>query len=196
MPISLQQRLFNALKRVDFVTLDEATALGVNKMMLSRLVKSGELLRPARSIYATNLDWLSDPLRRYAPACTLYPGAVICGVSALLFYDLSDEYERSPWLAFPYGECIKSSDYHVTCFRAEAYAAGIESHRVGKRHVRIYDREKSVIDAFKLLPVDVAHKALRGYLKQPHRDLKKLTAYGRQLRKPIDDIVALLLSDE
>ena len=55
---------------------------------------------------------------------------------------------------------------------------------------------KSVVDAFKFLPVDVAYKALRAYLKRNDKNLDKLAKYAKQMRKPLENILAVLLSDE
>lgn len=170
--------------------------MGVGKMALSRMVAEGILYRTARRIYASNIDWLTDPLRRYAPACTLYPDAVVCGVSALTYYDLTDEEERKIWLAFPQSHRVVNQEYRIIYPQGPSYSLGIVQHRFGKREVQIYDREKSVVDAFKFLPVDVGYKALRGYLKLKNSNLDKLSRYSKQVRKPLDEIIAALLSDE
>lgn len=170
--------------------------MGVSKMTLSRMVKDEVLYKPAKSIYAKNLDWLGDPLAQFAPACTLYPHAVICGVSALLYYDLTDELQRKIWLAFPRNHRISNREYRVISPRDNSYPIGIVRHKVGIREVRIYDREKSVVDAFKLLPIDAAHKVLRTYLKLKDNNLDKLSKYAKRMRKPLDETIMILLSDE
>ncbi|MFH1018855.1 MAG: type IV toxin-antitoxin system AbiEi family antitoxin domain-containing protein [Pseudomonadota bacterium] len=196
MKASPRDNLLKFLSRNDFATLREAQAFGVSKMTLSHLVREGVLYRPAKRIYTTKTDWLADPLRRYAPACTLYPDAVVCGVSALAYYDLTDEEEKKVWLAFPQSHRVVNQEYRLIYPRGLSYTLGVTRHNVGKREVRIYNPEKSVVDAFKYLPIDVAHKALRAYLKRKEKNLDMLTKYARQLRKPLDDILVVLLSDE
>lgn len=191
-----RDNMLKYLEKNDFITLDEAVAKGVSKMALSRMVAKGALYRPAKRIYASNPDWLTEPLRKYAPACALYPDAIVCGVSALIHYDLTDELERKVWLAFPQSHRVVNREYRIIYPSGPSYSLGIVRHRVGGREVRIYDREKTVVDAFKFLPVDVAHKALRGYLKFKDKDLNKLSRYAKQLRKPLDDVITILLSDE
>lgn len=191
-----KEKLFKFLKENDFVTLQEALDMGVSKMMLSRMVKEESLYRAATRIYSTTIDWLTDPLRKYAPACTLYPDAVICGVSALTYYDLTDEEERKIWLAFPQSHRVANQVYRIIYPQGPSYSLGIVRHRVGNREVRMYDREKTVVDSFKFLPIDVAHKALKGYMKLKDKNHNKLSRYAQQLRKPLDDELTLLLSDE
>lgn len=196
MDMEPKEKLLKLLNRTDFATLDEAADIGVTKITLSRMVAAGTLYRPAKRIYTATTDWLTDSLRKYAPACTLYPDAVVCGVSALLHYELTDEQEHKIWLAFPRKHRIINQEYRVVYLREPSYSLGLLQHRVGKHVVRIYVREKTIVDAFKMLPIDVAHKALRGYLRLKDRDLTKLSRYAKQMHKPLDDIVATLLSDE
>lgn len=191
-----KNRLLSYLKKNDFITHKEAEALGINKMTLSNMTKEGILQRPAKRIYSTQTNWLTHPLRRYAPACTLYPDAIVCGISALTYYDLTDEEERKVWLAFPQHHRIVNQEYRIIYPSGFSYTLGVTKHVLGKREVRIYDIEKTVVDAFKYLPIDIAHKALRAYLKRKDKSLDRLTEYSRQMKKPLHDTLTVLLSDD
>lgn len=193
---SPREKLLKFLSRNDFATLKEALDFGVSKMTLTHMVREGVLHRSARRIYTTKTDWLADPLRRYAPACSLYSDAVVAGISALTYYDLTDEEEKKIWLAFPQHHRVVNQEYRMIYPSGVSYTLGITRHRIGKREVRIYGLEKSVVDAFKYLPLDVAHKALRAYLKRKDHNLEKLTKYAKQMRKPLDNVLIVLLSDE
>lgn len=179
-----------------FVTIGEAKKLGVSPMTLSRLVASEELFRTEHGIYTHNPDWLTEPLKKYVAACTLYPKAVICGISALTYYDLTDMEERQVWIALPAPSIIHNPRYRVIRPSGIAYTLGTEKQFFGKRVVRIYDLEKTIVDAFKYHTEEVAYKALKGYLKRKDKDIQKLCDYARRLKKPLDEIVTALLSDE
>ena len=189
-------KLMDFLDKNTFITLKEGRALGINPMMLSRLAAKEEIHRIEHGMYAKELDWLTDPLKKYIVACARYPKAIICGISALAYYDLTDEEERQTWIALPSPQTINNKRYRIIRPSGIAYSLGIQKHTFGKRVVRIYDPEKSVVDALKYLPIDVAHKALRGYLKRRDKDLDKLSRYGRQLRKPLDETIAIFLADQ
>jgi len=191
-----KDKVLTFLEKNDFILLDEAVAMGVSRLILSRLVAQGVLHRPAKRVYTSNFDWLTDPLRRYTPVCAIYPDAVICGVSALTYHDLTDEEERKVWLAFPRKHRVVNREYRIIYPSGRCYSLGILRHKMGRREVRIYDKEKSVVDAFKYLTVDVAHKALRGYLRMKDKDIDKLTRYARQMRKPLDEIITIFLADQ
>ena len=189
-------KLLKFLEKNDFITLSEALKMGVSKMALSRMAKEGTLHKPAKRIYSKNTGWMGEPLRQYAPACTLYPDAIVCGVSALNYYELTDEFEGKIWLAFPRHHRIMNQEYRIVYPRGDSYSLGIARHKIGIRKVRIYDREKSVVDAFKLLPIDAAYKVMRTYLKLKDKDLDKVSWYAKKMRKPLDEIMTILLSDE
>src|SRR3989442_5196354 len=99
--MEIPTHLARYLKKNDFITIDEARHLGVYPMMLSRLVEKEKLFRTERAIYTHNLNWLTDPLKKYLPVCTQIPDAIVCGISALTYYDLTDEEERQIWIALP-----------------------------------------------------------------------------------------------
>ncbi len=191
-----KDELMRFLEKNLFITLNEGRKLGINPMMLSRLAASEDLYRPEHGVYICDLDWLTDPLKKYTIACTLYPDAVICGISALTYYDLTDAEERQTWIALPAPKTIHNPKYRVIRPSGLAYTLGVEKHSFGNREVRIYDIEKSIVDAFKYTTEEFAFKALKGYLKRRNRNYHKLCNYARQLRKPLDNIVTALLADE
>lgn len=191
-------QLMEFLSKHDFITLDEALRVGVSKMALSRLVKQDVLYRPYRRIYTTtsNVNWLTHLERKFAAPCTLYPDAIICSVSALAYYGLTDEHERKIWLAFPQTHRVVNQEYRIIYPQGESYSLGVQELASGSRKVRIYDCEKTIVDAFKFLPEDVALKALKGYLKRKDKNINKLIDYSRRLRKPLDETITVLMADE
>lgn len=191
-----RDKLMKFLDKYFFITLNEGRKLGISPMMLSRLTASETLYRPEHGVYVSDVDWLTDPLKKYVIACSLYPEAVICGISALTYYDLTDADERQIWIALPAHRIIHNPRYRVIRPSGLAYTLGVEKHSFGKRVVRIYDIEKSVVDAFKYSTEEFAFKALKGYLKRKDKNVRKLCDYARQLRKPLDDIVTALLAEE
>lgn len=196
MNMSKKEALKRFIKENDFITIGEARKVGVTPMMLSRLVVKEELYRPERGVYARDLAWLSDPLKKYLPVCTQIPDVVICGISALTYYDLTDEEERKIWIGLPSHKKIRTPRYRVIRYSDKGYSLGITTHSFGKRVVRIYNIEKTVVDAFKYLSEEVALKALKGYIRRKDKNIHRLCEYGKRLRKPLDDVVRALLTEE
>lgn len=182
-------------KNNDFITLEEARSDGISPMMLSRMVFKEQLFRVDRAVYAYDLDWLTDPIRKYQPVCTLIPDAIISGISALNFYNLSDHEERHISITIPSHRKLADPRYKVTRAQGPNYTLGINKYHFGRHEVRIYDIEKSVVDAFKYQTEEIAFKALKRYLKRSDKDLAKLSHYAKSMRKPLDTIIRALLAD-
>jgi len=178
-----------------FITLAEARKIGVSATMMGRYVKQGDLLKPERGVYTNRVEWLTDPLKKYLPVCTLINEAIICGISALNYYNLTDEEERKIWIALPHQTRTHAKTYKVIRLSGKQYSLGIKTLKIWNRQVCIYDREKTIIDAFKYLPQEVALKALKSYLKSKHCNLKKLLDYSKKLKKPLNDIIKIILAE-
>lgn len=190
------KKLIKFINQNIFITLREARELGINPMMLSRLVKNGVIYRVAHGVYTQKLDWLTHPIKKYLPTCELYPEAIICGVSALTYYDLTEEEERQIWITLPAPRIIHNPRYRIIRPSGIAYTLGIKKYSFGKRVVRMYDLEKTIVDTFKYHTEEVALKALKGYLKRKNKNIQKLCDYARKLKKPLDDIVTILMAEE
>ncbi len=194
--MSNKDNILRYIEKNVFVTLREGRTLGVNPTMFSRLVAREELYRIEHGIYTCSLDWLTESIKKYCVACTRYPKAVICGLSALTHYDLTDAEERQTWIALPPPHTVNNPRYRMIRPQGVAYTLGIKKYVFGKRTVRMYDLEKTVVDAFKYHTAEVAYKALKGYLKRKDCNVSKLYDYAKQLRKPLDNIVTALLAEE
>lgn len=184
------------LKTHTFVMPGEAKSLGIRKMTLTRLVKQGHLLRVEREIYTHDLEWLAHPAKKYIAVCTLYPEAVISGISALAYHDLTDNEERKIWVAVPHKKRIFNPRLRVIRPTEVSMTLGVIKIVFGEREIRVFNKEKAVVDAFKYLSEEVAMKALRAYLKSKGRNVEKLLDYGRRLNKPLGEPVKILLSEE
>jgi len=189
-------KLIHFIDKNIFITVDEAKRVGISQMMLSRLVASEKLFRTEHGIYTNDFSWLTDPLKKYAVACTKYPSAVICGISALNYYDLTDAEERQISIAVPSSQRINNSKYHAIRLTGIAYTLGLKKQSVGKRQVRIYDTEKTIVDAFKYLTIEIAMKALKNYMKRKDKNVQKLCDYARKLGKPLDDTVTAIWAED
>lgn len=187
------------LKFIDknlFITMAEAKQEGISPMVLSRMVAAEKLFSTERGVYTSTLDWLTDPFKKYLPACALYTDAIISGISALTHYELTDAEERNIWITIPTHRIVKNSKYRTVRSQGLNYSLGIQTFKFGKRSLRIYDIEKTVIDSYKYQEEEVAYKALKGYLKRKDKNLAKLYDYAEKLGKPLEDQVRFFLADE
>ncbi|HSK56126.1 MAG TPA: type IV toxin-antitoxin system AbiEi family antitoxin domain-containing protein [Jiangellales bacterium] len=166
----------------------EAVAAGVSWRDLYSLRDEGELLELSRGLFQLaeaagvgNIDFIT--------VCARAPHGMVALESALAYWDLTDEIPRQVHLAVPEGTHRPVIDYpptRVHVFKAATFVMGrIEVREAGGERFWITDRERSVVDAFRLrhLVGDAeAHGALRRYLRQPQPKLAKLAGVARTLR--------------
>ena len=66
---------------------------------------------------------------------------------------------------------------------------------MGKYEVKIFDRERTIVDSFRYLSDEIAIKALQSYLKpsgEKKADLPKLSRYAKALRININKYIVAL----
>lgn len=168
----------------------EAKALGIHPSLLSYYVKKGRLKRISRGVYksAEYQTHLSSLWKDLIESVYAVNGGVVCLISALVIYELTDEIPRQHWIGIRHGtDAIGGPHFKIVRFRnIELGKTTIELDGV---QVPIFDRERTIIDAFRLLSRETAIKALKMALSQPGNkkiDLIKLQAYAKKLRVNID----------
>jgi|SRR3989338_381662 len=190
-----EERLKAYLKKHEVITTKEAGRLGIGRNTLSLFVKSGKLKRLERGVYATSVDILFDPLGSFVPAVIKVPEGVVCLISALKLYELTDEMAEEKWIAIPHAKKVKPfSNVRFIRLRGLNYKLGMTVKKYKNYEIRIYNREKTIIDCFKYLPRELALKALREYLKQKDQNIDKLISYGRKLKSDISDTITTLVT--
>ena len=193
--MSKRGQIINYLKGWQVITLKEACTLGINAMMLTRAVKEGWLHRLGKAVYSDNPDLPFDPVKKFLPVVAKYPEAILTSISALSLHGLTDEEEREIWIALPHNKKVQGQKgIKVLRLSGPAYSLGIQTLEIGKREVRFYDREKSVVDAFKYLTEEIAIKALKAYLQKPKINVTKLLDYGKRLGRPLHEEVKTIMT--
>lgn len=72
---------------------------------------------------------------------------------------------------------------------------GLRTVKMGKYKVKIFDRERTIVDSFRYLSDEIAIKALQAYLKPSDKqkvDLPKLSRYAKILRININSYIMAL----
>ena len=169
-----------------FFTIKEAEKQGISRRMLSYYVANGKMERIARGLYCSsyynpaeqNLQW-----EELAVAASNIQGGVICLVSALVYYDLTDEIMKKFWIAvdnnhskakFPLCRIIRMRNINI----------GVNTIKMAGFKVKIFDKERTIIDSFRLLDFETAIKALKKYLegREEKPNINKLNRYIKALR--------------
>lgn len=167
-------------------TTEEAQDAGIPSRMLAHFCKKGLIERISRGIYKGGMAQMDIDFRweDLAFVSMSIPNGVICLISALCYYSLTDQIMREFWIAVPHAS--KSPKRHKTrIIRMRNIELGQTEITLGTTHLRIFDKERTVVDSFRYLSHEIALKALQEYLKQkePSKlNLNKLLKYAKILR--------------
>jgi predicted transcriptional regulator of viral defense system len=173
------------LKKPSF-TAKEARALGVPSSVLSHYIKTGQLKRISRGLYQA-ADYNNPSPSRWddlAEAAHSVPNGVVCLLSALAIYDLTEELPRQHWIGIRHGTMVKKNR-QLKIIRFRNLELGKTELEIEGVSIPIFDRERTIVDAFRLLSRETAIKALKAAISQRGKnrlDLLKLEAYAKKLR--------------
>ena len=181
-----------------FFTIQDAEEYGISRRMLSYYVKAGVLIRIARGLYSSthyepkgkNFQW-----EDLAIAAKNIKGGVICLVSALIYYELTDEMMKEFWIAVD-NKNSKVKFPLCRIIRMRNMSIGVNTIKLAGFKVKIFDRERTVIDSFRFLDLETAMKSLKIYLqnKKKKPNLNKMKKYTEVLHasKVREYIMALI----
>ena len=179
--------ILQPLLKKPFFTIQEAKKLGITPSLLYHYFKSGRLKRLSRGVYqgidyksrTGNFQW-EDLIE----AVQSVPGGVICLISALALYNITDEIPRQHWIAVSHKTSMKR-ERMIKIVRLRDIELGKTEITLEGVRLPIFDRERTIVDAFRLLSYETAIKALKMALSSqatPRIDLRKLEKYARKLR--------------
>lgn len=196
MRTSKYNNLLSHLLRKPLFKASEARALGIPSRMLAYYCQKGMIERINRGLYRvieapSGIDLDFEELVLTA---TGIPHGIICLISALCYYNLTDQIMREYWIAIPNADKSPKRP-HTRIVRMRNITLGQTTVKIGKYKVKIFDRERTVIDAFRYLSNEIAIKALQTYLKpsiNQKPDLPKLSNYAKSLRINITPYIMAL----
>ncbi len=170
-----------------------ARKLNVSNSSLAYYAKKGDLERVGRGLYKIkNTSLISDfQWKDLVEASVKVKGGVVCLISALALYEITEEIPRAYWIAIPNTSRHRGDD-SIRIFRYRNMKLGKTIYDFGDFKLPIFDRERSIIDAFRLLDKEVAIKALRMGLRkkgEARLDLEKLKEYAKILRVKIEPYI-------
>lgn len=196
MASSKYDKIIQVFTETPVFTAAEARAAGIPSRMLSHFCKKGVIERLSRGVYKGALAKLEIDFEweDLALAAMSISNGVICLISALCYYGLTDQIMREFWIAIPHAS--KSPQRPKTrIIRMRNIELGQTEIQIGTCHLKIFDKERTIIDSFRYLSREVAIKALQVYLRQksPERpNLDKLMKYAKSLRVNIHPFIMAL----
>lgn len=162
----------------------QAIAFGIAPRTLYAMRDAELIRRLGRGIYQLsseeplgNPDLVNISLR--------IPKAIICLISALHFYGMTDQIPHQVYIALPQPAEKPRIEYpplDIIWLSEKVYSVGVEEHLVEGITIKVYSKEKTIADCFKFrkkIGISVALEALKEYLAQPNRSIDQLLNYAR-----------------
>lgn len=192
----------NALKKLEQLltapnfTSEEARNCGVSSATLAYYARIGEIERISRGLYrgAKVPEMISFQWEDLVTIIRSTQDGVICLVSALALYELTEEIPRQHWIAIK-NTTSRHSDPMVKVIRMRNHTLGKTVMDIDGIPVPIFDKERTILDAFRYLSKETALKALKMGLQEPigkRIDINKLRAYAKKLKVNIDPYLLAL----
>lgn len=191
---SKYSKLLEPFQHVPFFTLTQAADRNIPRHAIAYLVKKGVLERIYPGVYRfaeyeAKVDFQWENLALIASSV---PEGVICLISALCYYELTDQVMREIWIAIPHKSYAPKRP-NTKIIRMRNISLGKTEIYLGEYKVKMFDRERCIVDAFRYLNKEIAIKALKKYFSSLSykTDPKKLGIYAKKLRV---DITPYILS--
>ena len=182
-------RIKPLLERSLFTAAD-ARSLGCTSALLGYYLKKGLIESIDRGVYrgthtAIDVDVQYEDLILAAKSI---PAGIICLISALSLYGYTEEIPRAYWIAVNHDQWPPKRK-GVKIVRMRNTELGLSTMKIGSETVTIFDRERTIIDAFRYLGKETAIKALKAALSSGRNnkvDSNTLRRYAKALRVAID----------
>lgn len=162
----------------------ELVKQGVSRSQLTRLVRSGQLVRVGRGLY-TLPDYQSSEHAALVTVAKRAPGVLFCLLSALSFHELTTQAPYEVWIAIGNKAHPPRLDYpslRTVRFSETGLTSGVEVHQVEGTEVRVTNVAKTVADCFKFrnkIGLDVALEALREALRAKKATVDDLWQFAK-----------------
>lgn len=177
-------------------TSKEARACGVSPANLDYYIHTGEIERISRGLYrgAKASEMLNFQWEDLVSIIRSTQDGVICLTSALALYELTEEIPRQHWIAIK-NTTSRHFNPMVKVIRMRNHTLGKTVINIDSVAVQIFDKERTILDAFRYLSKETALKALKTGLEQPREkriDINKLRSYAKKMKINIDPYLLAL----
>jgi predicted transcriptional regulator of viral defense system len=169
------------LRLKDFIAAD------IDAETVARLVRDGQVVRPARGLYQLP-DTRVDSAHVLAEAAVLVPKGIVCLISALQFHALTLQMPSAVWMAIERTAWKPGISYPLirfVRFSGWAMTKGVERYPVESRKVPITDPARTIVDCFRYrnkIGIDVALEGLRQGIGQRKCTPDQLWHYAKKGR--------------
>lgn len=160
---------------------------GFNKIILKEAINSGEIQKLDRGLYISSSGiTLANP--DIVAVSIKVPKGVICLLSALAYYELTDEIPKYVDVAIPrntHANIVKYPPVNFYHFSQKTWNTGIQYFEIEGYKIKIYCIAKTIADCFKFrnkIGIDIAREAMKIAVKNKQVDPKEIVKYSKICR--------------
>jgi len=181
------ETVLNLANEQQIIKPGDLEAAGVPRIVLTRLVRSGQLKRVSRGRYMLP-DHSFGAHENLALVASKVRQGVFCLLTALQFHELTTQSPFQIWLAIPNKAQPPKLEYpplRIFRFSGDALTEGVEIHRVEECEIQVYSVAKTVVDCFKFrnkIGLDVALEALKEAWREKRATMDELWKYAQICR--------------
>jgi len=162
---TMEEQVLRMVRRVGVVRARDVADRHIPTVVLSRMVKTGQLERPSRGVY-TLPNAATSEHRSLAEVAIRIPSAVMCLLTALRYYEIGTQSPFDVWVALPARyptPRIEQPRARYVWMAPQALAEGVDEIVIDGVKVKMFNPAKTIADCFKFrnkLGTDVAIEAL------------------------------------
>jgi len=120
------------------------------------------------------------------------PNSVVCLISALAIYDLTEEIPRRHWIAVPNSTTCPTRE-NTIFKRMRDTETGKINYKLDGEIICIFDRERTIVDSFRFLSLETAIKSLKMGINSKQIDLNKIMKYAQKFNVKIEPYIHSLM---
>ena len=175
------------IKNRGYGLMKDMKASKIHTRTIKKAIEKGIIEKIKPGLYKL-IDYNWDENELYLDVCKSNSKAVICLLSALSYYDLTDFNPAEIFIALPQNSIALKLDYppvRVFYFSPKTYESGVEELELSGGEIKIYCVEKTICDIFRFrnkLGEDIAIESLKRYLKRQESNYNKLIEYAEICR--------------
>ena len=174
----------SVVKRMGLVRPKDLSRHRIPVIYLRRLVQRGQLVQPARGVYAIAGH---EPTLHHslATVCKRVPRGVVCLMSALAYHEIGTQLPSVVWLAINQRSrplVTRGLPVKIVRFSGQALTEGVQERQIEGVSVLVTNPAKTVADCFKFrnkVGLDVTLEALRDAWRKRKVTMADLDRFGK-----------------
>ncbi|MCF8241432.1 MAG: type IV toxin-antitoxin system AbiEi family antitoxin domain-containing protein [Melioribacteraceae bacterium] len=174
-------------KNKGFARMKEMREAGIQTRDITRAAEHGIIEKVKPGLYKL-ISYSFDENESFAAVCNANKKAIICLLSAAAFYELTTFIPSEVYTAFPMNTPRFNINYppcKVYYFKGIKYELGIEEIETGSGKIKIYSKEKTIVDLFRYknkLGEDMALESLKTYMRSKNKKIGLLADTAQKLK--------------